>query len=47
MTYDEVTVDGNIITSRGLGTSLEFALTILEHLVSVAKAGMIRKSVVA
>ncbi|MBR4174525.1 MAG: DJ-1/PfpI family protein, partial [Lachnospiraceae bacterium] len=47
VTYDEVTVDGNIITSRGLGTSLEFALTILEHLVSVAKAGMIRKSVVA
>ena len=47
VTYDEVTVDGNLITSRGLGTSLEFALTILENLVSVAKAGMIRKSVVA
>ncbi len=45
--YDPVCVDGNIITSRGLGTSLDFALTILEKLVNVAKAGVIRKSVVA
>ena len=45
--YDPVTIDGNIITSRGLGTSLDFALAILEQLTSVAKSGMIRKSVVA
>lgn len=47
VTYDPVTVDGNIITSRGLGTALDFALTILEQLAGTAKAAMIRKSVVA
>ena len=47
VTYDNVTVDGNIITSRGLGTALDFALEILEELTSTAKAGMIRKSVIA
>ena len=47
VTYDNVTIDGNIITSRGLGTSLDFALAILEQLTSTAKAAMIRKSVVA
>ncbi len=45
--YDAVTIDGNIITSRGLGTALDFALTILEQLTSTAKAAMIKKSVVA
>lgn len=29
----EVVVDGNIITSRGPGTALQFALTIVKHLV--------------
>ena len=47
VTFDNVTIDGNIITSRGLGTSLDFALAILEKLVSTAKAAMIKKSVVA
>ncbi|MBO6108609.1 MAG: DJ-1/PfpI family protein [Eubacterium sp.] len=47
VTYDNVTIDGNIITSRGLGTALDFALAILEQLTSTAKSAMIRKSVVA
>ena len=45
--YDSVTIDGNVITSRGLGTALDFALAILEQLTSTAKAAMIKKSVVA
>lgn len=47
VTYDNVTIDGNIITSRGLGTALDFALAILEQMTSTAKAAMIKKSVVA
>lgn len=31
-------VDGNLITSRGPGTALEFALAIVEHLYGSAKA---------
>ena len=47
VTMDAVTVDGDVITSRGLGTALDFALAILEEISSHAKAAMIRKSVVA
>lgn len=32
VSYDEVTVDGKIITSRGLGTAIPFALKIVELL---------------
>ncbi len=38
---DEVVQDGNIITSRGPGTALPFALKIAENLVGKAKAGML------
>ncbi len=34
---DAVAVDGNIVTSRGAGTAMEFALTLVEKAVSVAE----------
>lgn len=39
MTYEEnaVVVDGNIITSRGPGTAMDFALTLIELLVGKEK----------
>jgi len=33
---DAVVVDGNIVTSRGAGTSIEFALTLVEQLAGKA-----------
>ena len=43
---DPVVVDGNVITSRGLGTALTFALTLIEELLSEEKAKEIAASVV-
>ena len=42
---DNVVVDGNITTSRGLGTSLDFALCIIAQLISPEKAEEIAVSV--
>jgi len=39
---DRVVVDGNVITSRGPGTALEFALVLVEELVGQEKADEIR-----
>ncbi len=43
LSRNRVVVDGNIITSQGAGTAVEFALTIVEHLIGPAK----RKEVAA
>ena len=43
---EPVVKDGNIITSRGLGTALEFGLRLLEVLVSTDKADQIREAIV-
>ena len=46
VSYDEVSVDGNIITSRGLGTAIPFALAIIEALTDKSTADRIGKSIV-
>ncbi len=44
---DEMVVaDGNVVTSRGLGTSMEFGFKLLELLVSKEKAEEVRESIV-
>ena len=45
-TTSSVTVDGNIITSRGLGTALDFALTLIEELVDKETADKLAAAVV-
>lgn len=44
--FEPVKVDGNIITSRGMGTAIDFGLTIIEQLLSKEKAEEIGKSIV-
>ncbi len=46
VTASSVTVDGNIITSRGLGTAIDFTLAIITRLISADKADEIARSVV-
>ena len=43
---DNVVIDGNIITSRGMGTSLEYSLAIVEMLIDKKTADKISRSVV-
>lgn len=43
---EPVVIDGNITTSRGLGTALPFALCLIEQLISREKADEIAESVV-
>lgn len=47
-TYEDtpVVVDGNVITSRGVGTAIPFALTLIEKLVSQQKAQEISDSII-
>lgn len=41
-----VAVDGNITTSRGLGTAIDFSLALVEQLQGEGKAEEIRKSII-
>ncbi|MGN0466426.1 MAG: DJ-1 family glyoxalase III [Lachnospiraceae bacterium] len=43
---DTVVRDGNIITSRGLGTSIDFSLSIISYLLDEDKANEIAESIV-
>lgn len=44
--YDSVVVDGQIITSRGMGTAIDFALKIIELLLGEEKAEEMAESIV-
>ena len=46
MEYQEVAVQDNIITSRGLGTAIPFALELIAQLYDEEKAEEIRKSII-
>lgn len=46
LTGAPVTVDGNIITGRGAGTAIDFALKIIEQLMGKEKAKEIAESIV-
>lgn len=43
---EPVVVDGNIITSRGMGTAIEFSLAIVEYLIDAEKANSIREGII-
>lgn len=45
-TEDEVAVDGNVVTSRGVGTAIAFALKLIEVLISKEKADEVASSIV-
>jgi len=42
---NKVSIDGNVTTSRGMGTAIPFALALTEQLVSKEKAQEIKKSI--
>jgi 4-methyl-5(b-hydroxyethyl)-thiazole monophosphate biosynthesis len=44
---EKVVVDGNVITSQGPGTAMEFSLEILKHILGPAEAAKHRKALVA
>nr|MBP3599217.1 DJ-1/PfpI family protein [Eubacterium sp.] len=46
VTDQPVVADGNVITSRGLGTSMEFGFKLIELLVSKEKAEEIRQQII-
>ena len=46
VSFDAVTVDGNITTSRGLGTAIEFALSLIAQLIDQKTADELAKKVV-
>ena len=44
--YDEVAEAGNIITSRGMGTTIHFALRITAYLIDEDKAQELAKKII-
>ena len=44
--YEKVAVDGNITTSRGMGTAIPFALSLVAQLVSKEKAEELKKGII-
>lgn len=44
--YDKVAQDGNVTTSRGMGTAIPFALSLVAQLVSEEKALEVKKSII-
>ena len=43
---DMVVIDGHVVTSRGMGTAIPFALALVELLADSEKAEEIRKSII-
>ncbi len=46
VTDEPVVVDGNVVTSRGLGTAMEFGFALVEMLVSKEKSEEIRSQII-
>ena len=46
VSYDNVAIDGHVITSRGMGTAIEFALAIVTKLVDEATSDRLAKAIV-
>lgn len=46
VSLEEVVSDGNVTTSRGLGTAIPFALKLIEKLIDTAKADEVKESII-
>lgn len=46
VTYEEVAEDGNVITSRGMGTAIPFALQLTAYLIDEEKAKELAKQII-
>ena len=44
---DKVCVDGNIVTSQGVGTAIDFALEIIKILASEEISNQVKESILA